>query len=209
MTTPSRSLRVYSFVDRMQPQYAAYVATVVQGDPPVSGMAELSVEMAPGNEIYAVADAALKAADVRPGTQLVEREFGLLELHAFDQSAVGAAGKAILQFLGAEEGDRLRPRLESSQVITNVDPYQAQLINKFRRGTLLLPGRTLCVMEIAPAAYAGYATNEAEKAADIDVIYTSNAGRTGRFYMAGSEADVIAGRDAVAAALASVDGRDW
>jgi hypothetical protein len=192
----------------MQPQYAAYVAAVVQGDPPIAGMAELSVEMAPGNEIYAVADVALKASPVRPGTQLVEREFGLLELHALDQSVVKAAGEAVLAFLEAEETDRLRPRLESIQVITNVDPYQAQLINKFRRGTLLVPGQTLCVMEISPAAYAGYATNEAEKAADIDVVYTSNAGRTGRFYMAGSEAEVLAGRDAAVSALAAIEGSD-
>jgi ethanolamine utilization microcompartment shell protein EutL len=203
-----RELRVYSFVDRMQPQYAAYVAAVVQGDPPIAGMAELSVEMGPGNEIYAVADAALKAAAVRPGTQLVEREYGLLEIHAYEQSAVAAAGQAVLEFLGAKEMDRLRPVVPSNQIITNVDPYQAQLINKFRRGALLLPGQTLCVMEIAPAAYAGYATNEAEKAADIDVVYTSNAGRTGRFYMSGSEADVVAARDATKAALDAVEGRD-
>lgn len=43
------SLRAYCFLDRMQPQYAAFVGTITQGDLPVEGMASLYVEMAPGN----------------------------------------------------------------------------------------------------------------------------------------------------------------
>ena len=162
-------LRAYAFIDRMQPQYAAYVGATVQGDVPVAGMAELFVEMAPSNEIFPVADAALKAANVRPATQFIEREFGLLEVHSFDTEAVRSAGAAILAHLGATEEDRLAPVVASSQVITNVDPYQAQLINKFRKGSLLVPGQTLCVMEVYPAAYAGLAANEAEKNANIDI----------------------------------------
>lgn len=209
MTVSGRELRAYAFIDRMQPQFAAYVGATVQGDVPVAGMAELFVEMAPGNEIFPVADAALKAAAVRPATQLVEREFGLLELHAPDQAAVVAAGQAILAHLGATEADRLRPKVASCQVITNVDPYQAQLINKFRRGALLVPGQTLCVIEVAPAAYAALAMNEAEKAAAVSVVYVSNVGRFGRLFLAGSEADAVTGRDAAVAAMAAVTGRDW
>lgn len=201
-------LRVYSYIDRMQPQYAAYVGATVQGDVPVAGMAELFVEMAPSNVIFPVADAALKGSGVHPATQLVEREFGLLEVHAFDQSAVQAAGRAILDYLGVREEDRLRPSVASSQIITNVDPHQAQLINRFRRGALLVPGRTLCVMEVAPAAYAGYAMNEAEKAADIEVVNVANVGRFGRLMFSGSESDVVQARDAAVGALEAVQGRD-
>ena len=202
-------LRAYALIDRMQPQFAAYVGATVQGDVPVAGMAELYVEMAPANEVFPVANAALKAADVRPATQFVEREFGLLEIHSFDQSAVRAAGSAILEYLDAQESDRLRAKVASSQIITNVDPYQAQLINKFRRGALLVPGQTLCVMEVAPAAYAGLAMNEAEKAASISVVYVANAGRFGRLFLAGSESDALTARDAATAALEVLEGRDW
>jgi len=201
-------LRVYSFLDRMQPQYAAYVGATVQGDVPVAGMTELFVEMAPSNVIFPVADAALKASGVRPGTQLVEREFGLLEVHSFDQAAVAAAGAAILDYLGVSEADRLRPTVASTQVISNVDPHQAQLINRFRRGALLVPGRTLCVMEVSPAAYAGFAMNEAEKAADVEVINVANVGRFGRLMMAGTEADVVQARDAAVDALEAMEGRE-
>ena len=63
----------------MQPQAAAHVASTCQGDVPVAGMSELFIEVAPGNEIFRCADVALKAADVRPALQVVEREFGLLD----------------------------------------------------------------------------------------------------------------------------------
>jgi ethanolamine utilization microcompartment shell protein EutL len=202
-----RELRAYVFIDRMQPQYAAYVGATVQGDVPVAGMAELFVEMAPSNEIFPVADVALKAAAVRPATQYIEREFGLLEFHSFDSAAVRAAGEAILSYLGLAEKDRLRPTVASSQVITNVDPYQAQLINKFARGSLLVPGQTLCVMEVFPAAYAGLAMNEAEKTADVDVVYISNSGRYGRLFFSGSESNVLTAKDAAGAALSVVEGR--
>lgn len=204
-----RELRAYALIDRMQPQFAAYVGATVQGDVPVAGMGELFVEMAPANEVFPVADAALKAADVRPATQFIEREFGLLEVHSFDQSALLAAGSAILDYLDAEETDRLLAKVASSQVITNVDPYQAQLINKFRRGALLVPGQTLCVMEVAPAAYAGLAMNEAEKSAAISVVYVSNAGRFGRLFLSGSESEVLTARDAATAALGALEGRAW
>ena len=96
--TSNFSLRSWVYIDRMQPQYAAYAGSVIQGDVPIAGMAELFVEVAPSNEIYRVADVALKGADVKPATQFIEREFGLLEVHSFEQSAVQAAGRAVLEY---------------------------------------------------------------------------------------------------------------
>jgi ethanolamine utilization microcompartment shell protein EutL len=197
------SLRSWVYIDRMQPQYAAYAGTTIQGDVPIAGMAELFVEVAPSNEVFRVADVALKAADVRPATQFIEREFGLLEVHAFEPAAVQAAGRAILEYTGLTVADAIRPEIASYQVITNVDPYQAQLINKMRRGALLVPGRTMLVLEVAPAAYVTLAVNEAEKAANIEVVYLSNVGRFGRTFLSGSESEVLAARDA---ALSAIEG---
>ena len=75
------SLRCYCYLDRMQPQYAAFVGTVTQGDLPTEGMAALYVEMSPGNEVFRVVDIAVKATEARPGAQIVEREFGMFEVH--------------------------------------------------------------------------------------------------------------------------------
>jgi ethanolamine utilization microcompartment shell protein EutS len=195
------SLRTYAFIDRLQPQCAAHIAATCQGDVPLAGNAELFIEMAPGNEVFHVADVALKAADVKPALQIIEREFGLLELHSNSQAEVLAAGAAVLAELGLTEDDRVKPEIASAQFITNVHPYQAQLLNKFRKGALLIPGQSLFVLEITPAAYAGLAANEAEKAADIAVVEIRAVGRFGRVFLAGSESDVGSAREAAIAGL--------
>jgi len=195
------SLRTYAFIDRLQPQCAAHIAATCQGDVPLAGNAELFIEMAPGNEVFHVADVALKAADVKPALQIIEREFGLLELHSNSQAEVLAAGAAVLDALGLTEEDRVKPTIASAQFITNVHPYQAQLLNKFRKGALLIPGQSLFVLEISPAAYAGLAANEAEKAADIAVVEIRAVGRFGRVFLAGSESDVGSAREAAIAGL--------
>ena len=200
-------LRTYVFIDRMQPQAAAHVASTCQGDVPVAGMSELYIEVAPGNEIFRCADVALKAADVRPALQVVEREFGLLEIHARSQAEVLASGQAVLEYLKLTENDRIKPKIASSMFVTNVNPYQAQLINKWRKGNLLIPGRSLWVLEVAPAAYMCLAANEAEKAADISIIEVRALGRYGRLFISGTESDVKAAAQAATAAIEDLEGR--
>ncbi|MCX9193127.1 hypothetical protein C3Y87_17245 [Carbonactinospora thermoautotrophica] len=201
-------LRTYAFIDRMQPQAAAHVAATCQGDVPVAGMSELFIEVAPGNEVFRVADIALKAADVRPALQIVEREFGLLEIHSRNQAEVLAAGAAVLEHLGLSERDRVKPKIASAQFVTNVSPYQAQLINKWRKGSLLIPGNSLFVLEVAPAAYVTLAANEAEKAANITLIETRAVGRFGRVFLSGTESEVKTARDASILALEQLDGKE-
>ncbi|HUM37880.1 MAG TPA: hypothetical protein PLQ85_13495 [Anaerolineae bacterium] len=200
-------LRAYCYLDRMQPQYAAFVGTITQGDLPVEGMASLYVEMAPGNWVFRVVDIAVKATDVRPGAQIVEREFGMFEIHSLSQEDVIQAGQMVLIQLGLKETDRKKPEIASLQVITNVNPYQAQLLNRFCRGMMLVPGQTMLVLECAPAAYINLAANEAEKAAAVSLMHISSVGRFGRLWMAGTEADILAARDAAVNALNSLEGQ--
>jgi hypothetical protein len=200
------SLRCYCFIDRMQAQYAAFVGTVTQGDLPVEGMASLYVEMAPGNEVFRVVDIAVKATEAKPGAQIVEREFGMFEVHSLNQAAVKQAGEVVLDRLGLEKEDRIKPQVVSTQVITRVDPYQAQLLNRFRKGSMLVPGETLLVLECAPAAYINFACNEAEKHASIKIIHVSSVGRFGRMWLSGSEAEIINAKQAAISALESLEG---
>jgi ethanolamine utilization microcompartment shell protein EutL len=190
----------------MQPQSASHVAAPCQGDVPIAGMAELFIEVSPGNEVFRVMDIALKAADVRPALQIVEREFGLMEIHAASQAEVLAAGQAVLEHLGLAEKDRVRPQIASAQFVTNVSPYQAQLINKWRKGSLLMAGASLFVLEVAPAAYASLAANEAEKAANITIVEVRAVGRFGRVFLSGTESEVQTARDAAVSALEQLDG---
>ncbi|HXK42013.1 MAG TPA: hypothetical protein PKV82_04230 [Anaerolineae bacterium] len=200
-------LRAYCYLDRMQPQYAAFVGTITQGDLPVEGMASLYVEMAPGNWVFRVVDIAVKATDAKPGAQIVEREFGMFEIHSLSQEDVIQAGQMVLDQLDLKVTDRKRPEIASLQVITNVNPYQAQLLNRFSRGMMLVPGQTMLVLECAPAAYINLAANEAEKAAAVSLMHISSVGRFGRLWMAGTEADILAARDAAVNALNEVEGQ--
>ncbi len=201
-------LRSYVYLDRLQPQHAAYIGTVALGFLPLPGDASLWIEISPGIEINRITDVALKSAVVRPGVQFVERLYGFLEIHSNKQGEVRAAGKAILQALGVNQRDSLKPKVVSSQVIRNIDAYQAQLINRNRRGQLLLEGQTLYVLEVQPAAYAALAANEAEKAALINILQVTAVGSFGRLYLGGEERDIIAGSAAALAAIENVAGRD-
>lgn len=200
------SLRCYCYIDRMQPQYAAFVGTVTQGDLPTEGMASLYIEMAPGNEAFRLVDIAVKATEAKPGAQIVEREFGMFEVHSMNQAAVKEAGQAVLSHLDLKVEDRIRPQIASSQIITNVDPYQAQLLNRFRRGSMLVPGETMLVMEVAPAAYINLACNEAEKNASIKIMHVSSVGRFGRMWLAGSESEIVSAHDAATKAMSALEG---
>lgn len=199
-------LRAYCYIDRMQPQFASFVGTVTQGDLPVEGMASLYVEMAPGNWVFRVVDVAVKATEAKPGAQIVEREFGMFEIHSLSQADVLRAGEVVLQELGLTVAQRKKPEIASLQVITHVDPYQAQLLNRFSRGMMLVAGQTMLVMECTPAAYINLAANEAEKAAAVNLMHITGVGRFGRLWMAGTEADILAARDAAVTAIESIDG---
>ena len=199
-------LRAYCYLDRMQPQYAAFVGTITQGDLPIEGMASLFVEMAPGNWVFRVVDIAVKATDAKPGAQIVEREFGMFEIHSMSQEDVIQAGQMVLDQLELNVTDRKKPEIASMQIITNVNPYQSQLLNRFSRGMMLVPGQTMLVLECAPAAYINLAANDAEKAAPVNLMHISSVGRFGRLWMAGTEADILAARDAAVTALNNIEG---
>ncbi len=180
--------------------------TITQGDLPVEGMASLYIEMAPGNEVFRTVDIAVKATEAKPGAQVVEREFGMFEIHSLSQAAVKESGRIVLQRLGLNVEDRIRPQIASIQLITNIDPYQAQLLNRWRRGSMLVPGQTLLVVECFPAAYINFACNEAEKRATIDIVHVSSVGRYGRMWLSGTESEAKTARDAAIQALESLEG---
>jgi len=200
-------LRAYCIIDSLQPQFASFQATIAQGFLPRVGQASLLVEIAPGIEINRVMDIALKSTDVTPGMQIVERHFGMLEVHSDNQSDVRAAGEAILEALELKESDRIKPRIVSDQVVRHLDDHQCMLINRMRHGNLILAGETLFVLECEPAAYAAIAANEAEKAANVNILEVRAFGSFGRVYIGGLEKDIEVARPAAVAALEAIGGR--
>ena len=200
-------LRCYCFIDKLQPQFASFLGTVAQGFLPVPGQASLFVEVAPGMDIMKVTDVALKATDVKPGMMILERMYGMLEVHSDSQAEVRQAGAAILEALDLKEADRIKPEITSSQVIRNISDYHSQLINRTRHGDMIVPGETLYVLECAPAGYAAIAANEAEKAADIKVLEVRAFGSFGRVYLGGDEKDIDVAWRAAEEAIKTITGR--
>jgi hypothetical protein len=189
-------LRAYCHLDRVQPQLAALLGTITSGDLTLAGMASLYVELAPGNHVFRLVDVALKAADVRLGAQIVERQFGVVEIHSFDQEAVRHAGAAMLERAGVSAADAARPVVTSLERISNVHALQAQLLNRTRRGSMLLAGESLLVLECTPATYVNLAANEIEKAAGVRLIQASSVGAFGRLWVSGPESEVASAEEA-------------
>jgi ethanolamine utilization microcompartment shell protein EutS len=202
------ALRTYVFLDSLQPQLAAHICTTCRGYFPVPGVASLFVEIAPGMAIHRLLDVALKATRVQPATLVVERAYGMLELHADDKGEVRSAGAAILEHLGLKEDDRLKPRLVSNTIIRAIEPMHAMILDKIRFGSMIEPGQSLFILETEPAAYAALAANEAEKAADVRLVDVTPFGAFGRLYLAGSESQIDSAAQAAVAALAGLSGRE-
>jgi hypothetical protein len=200
-------LRTLTFLDVLQPQLAGFLQTVAQGFLPLDNQASLIVEIAPGIAINALTDVALKRTRVVPGMQIVERAYGLLELHAFDQGEVRAAGAAILAELGMGEGDRLAPRVLSREIITGVDVHQSAMINRMRHGEMLLGSETLYTLEVHPAGYAAIAANEAEKRASVGLLEVVTFGAVGRLWLGGGEEEIRQAAAAIDETLAGLPGR--
>jgi hypothetical protein len=195
------------FLDSLQPQHAAFLGTVAKGFLPVRGQASLFIEIAPGIEINRLTDIAVKATGVRPGMQIVERLYGLLEVHHDEQAEVRRAGEAILKEIGAEESSRIKPEILSSTVIRHLDDRQTQLINRVRHGHMIVAGQTLYTLEVQPAANAALAANEAEKAARIKVLEIVSFGSLGRVYLAGEDRDIDVAVPAAERAINGLAGR--
>lgn len=201
-------LRAYFFLDKMQPQVAAYIGSTAFGFLPIAGVASLFIEVRPGMAINNITDLAVKKADVRPAMQIVERQYGLLEIHSETMAEVVQAGGAILEGLGLQERDRFKPKVLSTRVITRTNDYHCQLINRTRGGSMLLAGQTLFILEVEPAAYAALAANEGEKSTDVTLIEMRPYGASGRVYLAGTEANIEAASKAAIQALESLEGRE-
>ena len=200
-------LRSYVFLDTLQKQHAAFLGTVAKGFLPVGGQASLFIEISPGIEINRITDIAVKATRVTPGMQIVERLYGLLELHHNEQAEVRRAGEAILREIGASDTSRIKPEILSSTVIRHLDDRQTQLINRVRHGHMIVAGQSLYTLEVQPAANAALAANEAEKAAHIKVLEIVSFGSLGRVYLAGEDRDIDVAWPAAENAIRGLEGR--
>ncbi len=200
-------LRAFSYMDELQKQFVGYISTTARGYYPVAGQAALFLEIAPGIEINSLTDVLMKKTNVRPGAMVVERVFGMLEVHADSPADVHMAGEVALDYLGLKESDRLKPKILATETIERIQPYMSQIINRFRDASMVLSDETLYILECVPAGYAGYAANEAEKKTDIKLVHLTVFGATGRVYLAGTTSNIQAAKEVAESSLLALDGR--
>lgn len=204
-------LRVYLPIDDLRPQFAAYLSSPIRarGYPPIEGDNSLIIEVAPALAIHRIVDLALKAEpDLEPGILYVERQFGVLELHAKDKALVKRAGGAILKGVGAKAGDQLAPQTLYADIIEKVADQHAIILNRSREASMILPGQSLLVYEMVPALFAAIAANEAEKVSpDVTVVDIQMIGASGRIFLSGTTADLKRARERIEATLAGIKGR--
>jgi len=204
-------LRVYLPINDLQPQFAAWLSspTRARGYPPFEGQNSLIIEVAPALAIHRIVDLALKEApNMEPGLLFTERQFGLLELHADSDAELAAAGRAILKGIGAKPTDQLAPQILYHDIIEDLSDQHAIILNRSRDGSILVPGMSLLIFEMAPALFACVAANEAERAApDATINDVQVMGPSGRIFMSGTTQDMEKARDAIISTLKSVKGR--
>jgi hypothetical protein len=211
-TITRTDIRVYLLVEDLQRQFAAYLGTPTRarGYPPYEGEHALIVEVSPALAIERVIDLALKAVPtVQPGILYVERQFGVLEIHAADLADVQRAGQAILDGTGTKAADQLRPKVLYHDIIEDITDQHAVILNRNRQASMIMPGETLLVYEMTPALFAAVAANEAERAAPgLTMVDVQMIGAAGRLYISGNLKDVTTARDRITEVLAGIEGRE-
>jgi len=202
-------LRAFAHIDSLQKQFVSFIGSTARGFFPLAGQAALFLEIAPGLEINTLTDLVMKKANVMPGAMVVERVYGMLEVHADSPADVKLAGEVILDHLGLEETDRHKPRILAAETIERVDPYMVQIMNRFRNASMPVVDETIYILEVVPAGYAGYAANEAEKRSKVKLVHVTVFGASGRVYLAGSSSDVAAAKRAAEGSLMALRGKEF
>lgn len=205
-------LRVYLLIEDLQRQFAAYMGTPLRarGYPPLEGEHSLIIEVSPALMIQRVLDLAVKSvASIDTGILMVERQFGVLELHSRDLTELKAAGLAVLDGLNLSADDQLAPTILYSDIIEDISDQHAIIINRAREASMILPGESLLVYEMTPALFAAVAANEAERAAPgITVVDVQMIGAAGRVSLSGPTDAVTAARSRITEALGAITGKD-
>ena len=204
-------LRVYLPIYDLQPQFSAYLSTPLRarGYPPFEGQHSLIIEVSPALAIHRITDLALKAApNMEPAILFTERQFGLLELHSSKRKELDEVGAAILKGIKSKASDQLSPKILFEDIIEDLSDQHSIILNRSRTASMLVPGHSLLVFEMAPALFACVAANEAEKATPAVIINdVQMMGVSGRVFISGSTSDLVKSKEAIIKTLKTVKGR--
>ncbi|MBN2695360.1 hypothetical protein JXR93_11930 [bacterium] len=201
MSDQKFELRTLVFIDQLQPQFAQYIAKENRVYDPQEFDSALFIEIAPAMEIHSMIDMALKSTSVRLGSVVTERQFGMMQIQHPNQGEVKEAGRAILEAAGLTENDRAKITILTNKVIRGVEQDHAIYFTGNSKGNMVLAGDSVLIIEATPAAYLSIATNEALKAADVQLNMAQVTGATGRLIMSGKETMIDYAAEAAITAL--------
>ena len=201
MKNNSFELRAYVFVDSLQPQLAQFVAKDNRVYDPAEYDAAILLELAPAMEIHSMIDLALKATDVRLGSVVTERHFGMMQIQHSEQGEVRTAGETVLERTNLTLADRAKVEVLTNKIIRSVEQDHAISFTGTSRGNMVVAGESVLILETTPAAYLTLACNEALKAAQVKLVTIRPYGATGRLILAGSESEIDSAAEAALASL--------
>ncbi len=201
MSANTFELRAYVFIDSLQPQLAQYVAKANTVYDPSEYDAVVMVELHPAMEIHSMIDLALKSTNVRLGSVVTERHFGMMQIQHPEHGEVNAAGEAVLEAANLSINDRAKVEIQTSKIIRGVEQDHAISFTGMAWGDMVTAGDSVLILEASPAAYLQLACNEALKAADVKLVTIVPAGATGRLILAGEESMIDTAAEAALAAL--------
>jgi len=196
MANQNFELRTLIFIDSLQPQLAQFIAKDNRVYDPAEYDASLLLEIAPAMEIHSMIDMALKSTNVRLGSVVTERQFGMMLVQHANQGEVKEAGRAVLNATGLTENDRAEVKLLTNKIIRGVEQDHAIMFTGSARGNMVLAGESVLIMETTPAAYLAVACNEALKAANVKLVQIQPFGASGRLIMSGTESEIDSAAEA-------------
>ncbi len=189
-------MRTLTFIDSLQPELAQFIAKDNRVYDPAEYDAALMLEIAPAMEIHTMIDMALKATNVRLGSVVTERVFGLMQVQHPDQGEVKEAGKAVLRETGLDENDRAEVKILTNKIIRSIEQDHAIYFTGTSKGNMIVAGESVLIMETTPAAYLAIACNEALKAANVKLVQIKPFGASGRLTMSGPESEIDSASEA-------------
>ena len=201
MTTSGFELRVYTFIDQLQPQLAQYIAKDNRVYDPSEYDASIFLELKPAMEIHRMIDLVLKRTSVRLTSLVTERHFGMMQIHHEDQGEVQEAGRIVFDQTGLSVADRAECQVLANHIIRGVEQDHAVAFTAVSKGHMIVGGESVFILEAAPAAYLAIACNEALKAADVKLNMVKPWGATGRLIMNGPESEIDSAAEAAISIL--------
>lgn len=198
-------LRALTYIDNLQSQLADFFAKYSKVGKPVKHDAALFVEVNPALQIHNLIDTALKNTQVRLGSAVTERHFGIMMVQHSDQGEVKEAGRAILRANNLSENDRLKVEVLTDTIIRGVEKDHSILFDVVINNKII-PGESLFILETKPAAYVAIACNEALKAANVKLIEIIPCTSTGRLVLSGSEAEIDSAAEAARKVIQQLNG---